>query len=42
MFEGTAPAAEMWRSLGIYRAPVPVGADASWRTRFLALTGRTS
>ncbi len=42
MFEGTAPAAQMWRSLGIYRAPVPAGADAPWRARFLALTGRTS
>jgi uncharacterized protein (TIGR03086 family) len=40
MFEGTAPAAEMWRSFGIYRPEVPVPADAPWRTRFLALTGR--
>jgi uncharacterized protein (TIGR03086 family) len=40
MFEGTAPAAEMWRSFGIYRPEVPVPDDAPWRTRFLALTGR--
>lgn len=40
MWEGTEPAVEMWRSMGIYRAPVPVAADAPWRDRFLALTGR--
>lgn len=40
MYEGTAPAAGMWRSFGIYRAERPVPADASWRERFLALTGR--
>jgi hypothetical protein len=31
----------MWRSFGIFRTEIPVGEDASWRTRFLALTGRT-
>jgi hypothetical protein len=40
MWEGTAPVADMWRSIGIYRAPVPVPDDAPWSTRFLALTGR--
>jgi hypothetical protein len=40
MFEGTAPTAEMWRSFGIYREEVPVPQDASWRERFLGLTGR--
>jgi hypothetical protein len=40
MWEGTAPAAQMWRSIGIYRSPVPVADDAPWRDRFLALTGR--
>ncbi len=40
MFEGTAPAAEMWRSFGIYREPIQVSDEAPWRDRFLALTGR--
>jgi hypothetical protein len=40
MYEGTAPTAELWRSFGIYRAPVEVPEDASWRDRYLALTGR--
>ena len=40
MFDGTAPHAEMWRSFGIYRTEVEVGQDASWRVRYLALTGR--
>lgn len=40
MWEGTAPAADMWRSFGIYRKEVPVPDDASLRTRYLALTGR--
>lgn len=40
MFEGTEPSAQMWRSFGIYRAQVPVPDSASWRERFLALTGR--
>jgi hypothetical protein len=42
MYEGTSKSADMWRSFGIYRAEVPVGSDASWRDRFLALTGRQS
>jgi hypothetical protein len=40
MWKGTEPAAEMWRSMGIFRAPVPISEDAPWRDRFLALTGR--
>ena len=40
MWEGTAPAAEMWRSFGVYRVPLDVPDDAAWSTRFLALTGR--
>ena len=40
MFEGTAPSAEVWRSFGVYREPLPVPATASWRERYLALTGR--
>jgi hypothetical protein len=40
MWEGTAPAADMWRSCGIYREELPVPDGASWRARYLALTGR--
>ncbi|QYN35944.1 hypothetical protein K1T35_00825 [Pseudonocardia sp. DSM 110487] len=40
MWEGTAPAADMWRSFGIYREEVPVRDGASWRARYLGLTGR--
>jgi hypothetical protein len=40
MWEGTAPAADMWRSFGIYREEVPVPEGASWRARYLGLTGR--
>lgn len=40
MWEGTAPAADMWRSFGIYRTEVAVPDGASWRARYLALTGR--
>jgi hypothetical protein len=40
MWEGTAPSADVWRSFGIYRAEVPVRDGASWRARYLALTGR--
>jgi hypothetical protein len=41
MWEGTAPTAEMWRSFGVYRPAVPVPDGASWRARYLGLTGRT-
>ena len=40
MWEGTEASAPMWRSIGIFRASVPVSLDAPWRDRFLALTGR--
>ncbi len=40
MWEGTAQAAGMWHSIGIYRREVPVPDGASWRARFLGLTGR--
>jgi hypothetical protein len=40
MWEGTEASAEMWRSMGVFRAPVAVSIDAPWRDRFLALTGR--
>ncbi len=40
MWEGTAPAADTWRSFGIYRQEVPVPTGAGWRARYLALTGR--
>jgi hypothetical protein len=40
MWNGTEPSAEMWRSMGIFRPPVPVADDANWRDRFLALSGR--
>ncbi|GAA0945123.1 hypothetical protein [Pseudonocardia zijingensis] len=40
MWEGTEPAADMWREFGVYRKEVPVAEDASWRARYLALTGR--
>jgi hypothetical protein len=40
MWEGTALSAEMWRSFGVFRQPVPVPEAAPWRDRFLGLTGR--
>ncbi len=40
MYEGTQPTVFIWRSFGAYREPVPVADDATWRERFLALTGR--
>jgi hypothetical protein len=40
MYEGTQPTSYIWRSFGAYREPVPVAEDATWRERFLALTGR--
>jgi len=42
MLEGTAPGAAMWRSFGVYREPLAVPPAASWRERYLALTGRNS
>ncbi len=40
MYEGTQPTVFIWRSFGVYREPVAVAESASWRERFLALTGR--
>ena len=40
MYEGTQPTVFIWRSFGVYREPVAVPADATWRERFLGLTGR--
>ena len=40
MWEGTEPEADFWRSMGIYRPRIEVPDDASWVTRYLALTGR--
>jgi hypothetical protein len=42
MFDGTVSGAEMWRSFGIYREPLAAAPDASWRERYLALTGRNA
>jgi hypothetical protein len=40
MYEGTEPTSDMWRSFGIYRDLLPVPESATWRERYLALTGR--
>ncbi|PXY24486.1 hypothetical protein BA062_30235 [Prauserella flavalba] len=40
MYDGSVPLAPRWREIGVFREPVPVAGDASWRTRYLALTGR--
>jgi len=40
MYEGTEPTSDMWRSFGIYRDRLPVTVSATWRERYLALTGR--
>jgi hypothetical protein len=42
MFNGTAPTAYLWESFGVYRKPVPVGAGATWREKYLGLTGRST
>jgi hypothetical protein len=41
MYEGTAPTGYIWRTFGAYREPVPVPDRATWRERFLGLTGRS-
>ncbi len=41
MFDGTASTADLWRSFGVYRTPVPVGAVATWREKYLGMTGRS-
>lgn len=41
MWEGTAPAAEYWRSIGIFRKPIPYpDGHVSWRDQFLLTAGR--
>lgn len=41
MYEGTAPVAERWRSIGIFREPLPYPpGHLSWRDRFLLTAGR--
>ena len=40
LWEGTAPDAEHWRSVGVFRDPLPMPDDVSWRDRFLLATGR--
>jgi hypothetical protein len=40
LWEGTAPVAERWRALGIFREPLPMPDDVSWRDRFLLSAGR--
>ena len=40
MYDGTQPTVSVWRSFGVYREQVPVPEGASWRERFLGLTGR--
>lgn len=39
LFERTAPSAQVWRELGIFREPLPVPPLASWRDRFLLTAG---
>ena len=41
MYEGTAPVAEQWRSIGIFREPIPYPpGHVSWRDQFLLTAGR--
>jgi hypothetical protein len=40
MWEGTAPASEYWRTMGVFREPLPMPDDVSWRDRFLLSAGR--
>jgi hypothetical protein len=41
MYEGTAPAAEQWRSIGVFRTPLPLpDGHVSWRDQFLLMAGR--
>jgi hypothetical protein len=39
LWEVTAPEAEMWRSLGFFRDPMPLPDHVSWRDRFLLTAG---
>lgn len=41
MWEGTTPVAEYWRSIGIFREPIPYpDGHVSWRDQFLLTAGR--
>jgi hypothetical protein len=41
MFVGTAPVAEQWRSIGVFREPIPYPpGHVSWRDQFLLTAGR--
>ncbi|HEY0816057.1 MAG TPA: hypothetical protein VGE11_22510 [Pseudonocardia sp.] len=41
MYEGTAPTADHWRSVGLFRTPLPwPEGHVSWRDQFLLLAGR--
>jgi hypothetical protein len=40
MWEGTAPDAEYWQSMGVSREQLPMPDDVSWRDRFLLFAGR--
>lgn len=41
MYDGTAPVAEHWRSIGIFREPLPYPpGHVSWRDQFLLTAGR--
>jgi hypothetical protein len=39
LWEMTGPDAQTWRSLGIFRAPLPLPEHVSWRDRFLLSAG---
>jgi hypothetical protein len=41
MYDGTSPTAEQWRSIGVFRAPLPLpDGHVSWRDQFLLMAGR--
>lgn len=40
MWEGTWPNAARWRELGVFREPLPLPDDVSWRDKFLLCAGR--
>jgi hypothetical protein len=41
MYDGTRPTAEQWRSIGFFRAPLPLpDGHVSWRDQFLLMAGR--
>jgi hypothetical protein len=40
IWAATAPEAGTWRATGIFRAPLPLPDDVSWRDRFLLSAGR--